>query len=342
MKIILTANNVPFIQGGAEFHVANLERSMRAHGHDVCTIKLPFHFSPYEEVERLMAYCSESKLKSFNGHAVDKVVSLQFPGYGMSHPEHIVWVMHQYRAVYELYDANQTDEKLKSLKKNIEQYDCSAFEKAKKVFANSERVAERIRQYNGFEATRLYHPPPNADTFYSAKSFNYIFCPSRLERLKRQDLLIEAARYIKSPLYIVIAGTGGQQDYYQGLIEKYDLADKVKLLGSVTEQEKIALYARAHSVFFAPFDEDYGYITLEAFYSGKPVITCTDSGGPLEFVQHQENGWVCKPDPQEIARVIDESYANRSHTEDMGLFAKEYIEKLDLNWNKVVDTLLGD
>ena len=40
----------------------------------------------------------------------------------------------------------------------------------------------------------------------------------------------------------------------------------------------------ALGVIFPPLDEDYGYVTLEAMLAAKPVITCTDSGGPLEFV----------------------------------------------------------
>ena len=53
-----------------------------------------------------------------------------------------------------------------------------------------------------------------------------------------------------------------------------------------TTISSIELYADALAVIYPPFDEDFGYVTLEAFLARKPVITCTDSGGPNEFVQH--------------------------------------------------------
>ena len=52
------------------------------------------------------------------------------------------------------------------------------------------------------------------------------------------------------------------------------------------------------------YDEDYGYITLEAFFAGKPVITHTDSGGPLEFVTHEHNGLVTEPNPVSLGNAI--------------------------------------
>ncbi len=65
------------------------------------------------------------------------------------------------------------------------------------------------------------------------------------------------------------------------------------------------LYAHASAVFFGPLDEDYGYVTLEAMLSSKPVITCRDSGGPLEFVVNNETGYVTEPEPEEIAAALE-------------------------------------
>ena len=62
------------------------------------------------------------------------------------------------------------------------------------------------------------------------------------------------------------------------------LQDRVVFAGAIGGDELIDLYAGALAVVYAPFDEDYGYVTLEAFLCAKPVITATDSGGTLEFV----------------------------------------------------------
>ena len=67
-----------------------------------------------------------------------------------------------------------------------------------------------------------------------------------------------------------------------------------------TRQGLIDLYKGALAVIYSPFDEDYGYVTLESFLAHKPVITTTDAGGPLEFVEHETNGFVCEPDRRGI------------------------------------------
>ena len=116
----------------------------------------------------------------------------------------------------------------------------------------------------------------------------------------------------------------------------------MKLVGRFTEAEKLAWYAHAMAVFFGPYDEDYGYITLEAMLAAKPVITCRDSGGPLEFVQQDETGWVVDPDPQAIASAIDAAWENRARTAEMGRAGQAAYHRAGISWEQVVATLLGE
>ena len=55
-------------------------------------------------------------------------------------------------------------------------------------------------------------------------------------------------------------------------------------------------------MLYPPYDEDFGYVTLEAFLSRKPVITATDSGGPNEFVVDGVNGFVRAPEAGGVRR----------------------------------------
>ena len=68
------------------------------------------------------------------------------------------------------------------------------------------------------------------------------------------------------------------------------MADRVELLGFVSADELVALYAGCRAAYYAPLNEDYGYVTVEAFLSRKPVVTTTDAGGPLEFVTDGRDG----------------------------------------------------
>ncbi len=339
MRILLSASQAPFLRGGAELHADNLHAALLRAGHEVERIKLPFKFSPEADIEKLMAFCEGYDMAAPNGQTADRMISLQFPGYGMAHPHHIGWVLHQHRAVYELYDEAQATPALRQLREAVTAFDQRVLPKLRRVFANSKRVAERMLEFNGVHAQPLYHPPPGAERLYCDEEWGYVFVPSRLESLKRQDLVIEAARLLKCPLRILIGGTGGQYERYAGLIERYGLQDRVRLIGNFSESERLALYAHALGVVFVPRDEDLGYITLEAMFAAKPVITCTDSGGPLEFVQPGETGWVTEPTPEALAEALEQLWARKARSRAMGEAGRARIEALGLSWDRVVETL---
>ncbi len=338
MRILVTANLTPFLRGGADYHIKGLVDALAAAGHDAELLRLPFSFSE-ADIERAMSHARSLDLVRPNGMSIDQIISLQFPGYGIAHPDHRIWVMHQHRAVYELYDERAASAGLRELKPRITEFDNQAFAGARAIFANSARVAQRLQQYNGVQATPLYHPPAHVARFYCEPALPYVFFPSRLETLKRQQLVIEAARLMRSRLAIILAGQGGQQHALAELIERHGLGDRVRLIGHITEEEKFAWYARAQAVLFPPRDEDYGYITLEAMLSSKPVLTCSDSGGPLEFVRHEETGWVVPPEPAELAARLDWIAANGPAVSAAGQRARLAYDKADISWDNVVATV---
>jgi glycosyltransferase involved in cell wall biosynthesis len=339
VRILLTATLTPFIYGGADNHINGLAHALRVAGHETEVLRLPFRFEPEAEVMRSMAYARALDMVRPNGMRIDRVISLQFPAWGVRHPDHWVWVMHQHRAVYELYNGQPPSEARAALRTAVTDFDNEALGNAAGLFANSQRVAGRLRQYNGLQATPLYHPPAFAERFYCAEPQPYVFYPSRLEGLKRQSLLVEAARHMRSPLKIVIAGEGGQLDALRAQVAQAGLTDRVRLLGRISEAEKFAFYARSLAVCFLPFDEDYGYITLEAMLSSKPVVTCTDSGGPLEFIREGENGWIVEPDARLLAERLDWIYSNQEQAIRCGRAARAGYEAAGIGWQQVVEQL---
>ena len=168
-----------------------------------------------------------------------------------------------------------------------------------------------------------------------------IFFPSRIEALKRQTLLIEAMRHVRSPVVALIGGTGGQHGTCEQLIVQHGLQERVRLLGPLSDEELRAYYAASLGVFFGPKDEDYGYITLEAMLSAKPVITCTDSGGPLEFVRTGKSGLITEPAPAALAVAMDQLWEDRARAERMGEEGFAHYQRLEISWPKVVQRLLS-
>lgn len=340
MNILIPSLHVPFVRGGADLMTAGLRQALTDFGHHTEIVYFPFDFCSTDHISGLMDFCRTRNFDHVNGYPIHKLVALQFPVYYIPHPDKVVWLMHQHRPVYDLYDPSRASGELAALRKKIQDRDREALTGVPALFTMCENISRRLARFNRIESTPLYHPPAGEDRFYCDAPYEVIFFPSRLETLKRQDLLIRAMALTRSPVTAVIAGEGGRKPHLEALIRELDLTRKVCLAGYISDEEKYALYARSLGVFFGPHDEDYGYITLEAMLSAKPVITCTDSGGPLEFVTDGGTGFVVDPDPGLIAEKIDWLYAHKAKAAEMGRAGRQaYLEK-NISWHHVADTLL--
>ena len=342
MRILIPSIQTPFISGGAQLMTNGLKDALIKNGHEVDIVTIPFKFFPETYIEDLIEIWKKQDFNNFNGFHIDKVIVLQFPAYYVNHNNKILWLMHQHRAVYELYNEKFAIDSLKQLKEKVIQNDTTELSKISKRYSMCQNVSGRLKKYNDLDSIPVYHPPFGEENFYCEESYDYIFCPSRLETLKRQDLLIKAMQYTKSPIVAIIAGTGGQFETYKKLIDDLNVSDKVSLIGSFSDEEKYLLYARSLAVFFAPYDEDYGYITLEAMLSSKPVITCIDSGGPLEFVEDEITGFIIEPNPEIIAQKLDWLYYNKNIAYKLGQKGLEVYKNKNISWDNVVHKLLED
>lgn len=345
MRIAIATVQVPLISGGAEVLSKGLAAALQAHGHQAELVTLPFRFAPESEIRRAMTDWAAQDFNTFDVGRLDRVICLKFPSYYLQHPAKVVWLLHQHRAVYELFDtpygASSRDALARKLRDDIQHQDSAALSDCHRVFTIAQRVSQRLHQYNGVASEALYHPPQSAAHFYCGEQLPYIFFPSRLEALKRQELLIRAMALVRSPVCAIFAGEGGSQPPLEKLIAALGLHTKVRLLGRVNWDEMLAWYANSLAVFFGPFDEDYGYVTLEAMLAAKPVITCNDSGGPLEFVVNDETGCVVDAQPEAIADAIDRLYADRPRAARLGRAGQARYRQLDISWQHVVNRLLA-
>jgi glycosyltransferase involved in cell wall biosynthesis len=215
---------------------------------------------------------------------------------------------------------------------------------ARAVFANSATVARRLKEYCGLDSTPLYHPPRNADRFYCADAHDYLLFPSRIAAMKRQSLVIEALPLTREQVCVRFLGPSDHESYLRSLqsrARELGVESRVQWLGEVDEEAKLRQYAYSLGVIFPPVDEDYGYITLEAMLSGKPVITCTDSGGPLEFVRDGQTGLVAEPTPEALAAAMDAMWADRGKACAMGEAGRDLFKSMDISWETVVKRLLA-
>ena len=348
MKIAIATVQVPFITGGAEIHAKLLHGELVRRGHETEIVSIPFKWYPGETLLNCMIMGRMMDLTEVNGEEIDMVIAMKFPAYYVRHPNKVLWVLHQHRQAYDLWGTEYGDmhawEDGEFIRNTIVRNDNAFIREARRIFTNAENSADRLKKYNDIDALPLYHPPMNHESLKCESFDNYIFYPSRIDKMKRQRLLVEAARFMKTDTRIYLAGKGSEVEfrYLNSLISKYKLKDKVRLLGFITEEEKIGYYANCLGVYFGAYDEDYGYITLEAFFSKKPVIVHKDAGGPLEFVSDAENGYILEPNPKAIARTIDKWSLNKGLAGKMGMNGYDSIVKKNMDWDYVINSLLGE
>jgi glycosyltransferase involved in cell wall biosynthesis len=169
---------------------------------------------------------------------------------------------------------------------------------------------------------------------------DYVLSVGRLEANKRVDLIVRALVHAGPRTRLVVAGGGPLRGQLEQTAEELRVADRVAFTGSVSEQQLIDLYAGALAVVFPPFDEDYGYVTLEAFLARKAVITTTDAGGPLEFVEEGVTGLVCDPTPEALGSAIARLSANPRVAASLG--EAGYERASAITWDGVVDRLMAE
>jgi glycosyltransferase involved in cell wall biosynthesis len=343
-KVLICTTQVPFVSGGAEAHALSLRDALVAAGCDAEIVALPFKWYPPEQIMRGVLAWRLLDLTESNGERVDLVVGMKFPAYAVAHPNKVLWIVHQHRSAYNLagteFDDLSTYPEGARVRELIGHCDREFIPEAKKVFANSRTVAARLKEHNGIDSEPLYHPPPRAARLRAGETGDYVFFPSRVEAQKRQRLLVEAMRHTRTPVRAVFAGGGSELESLRALVADADVGSRVELRGFVAEDELIDLYANALAVCYLPFDEDYGYVTLEAMYAARAVVVARDGGGATEFVEDGATGHIVAPDPREIAARLDELYADRALARRLGARGREKIVALNLSWERVAERLL--
>ncbi|WP_019635694.1 glycosyltransferase family 4 protein [Paenibacillus fonticola] len=339
-KVVVCHSQVPFVHGGAELLVSSLITELKKRDYNTEIVALPFKWYPNDQLIQSAMNWKFIDLSESNGEKIDLVIGTKFPSYGINHNNKVTWLVHQFRQVYDLFGTqySQYDYSPESLsiKELIYRYDTNSLSESKKIFTIAQNTTDRLKKYNSIDSEVLYHPPKHVGFYYCNNFDNYILSVGRLDKLKRVDLLIESLQYTNSNIKCLIAGEGPERETLERLTSKLGLTDRVTFLGFVEDKQLLELYANCLAVYFAPYDEDYGYVTLEAFLSSKPVITLVDAGGVLEFVKEGVNGFVLT-NSDEISVKINYMYQNKHVAKEFGNVGYDMVKHI--SWENVIDRL---
>jgi glycosyltransferase involved in cell wall biosynthesis len=341
--VLVCETQVPFVRGGAELLVEQLVAELRARGVVADRVSLPFKWYPKDEILPHAAAWRMLDLSESNGRPVDLVIGTKFPTYFARHPKKVCWLVHQHRAVYELCGTSYADfehtERDVALRDRIMALDEQMLGECVALYTISQTVTSRLHTYSGLASTPLYHPPLLAPRLQAGPYGSYVLSVARLERNKRVELTVQAVQHFPPNITLVVVGDGTHRSDVERIAEETGVADRVRFVGAVSDNELVELYRDALALIYVPFDEDYGLVTLEAFLAEKPVITANDSGGTLEFVQDGVNGCVVAAESTEIAAAVARLAADRTLASAMGHNGREIAARI--SWDDVVERLVS-
>ena len=341
--VAVVTSSPPFAEGGHLVMARELVRALRDEGHETGLIVTPQNRFGRQASAYLAAWCTDVEL-AHEEKKVDQVISLRFPGYAVQHPNHVLWLNHRMREYYDLWDQFSSHLtwkqgiKERARRALIHRVDGYLFTKMKRRFVISATVQARLRRFGGIQSSVLYPPPPKRD-YRHDRYGDYLFGVSRLSPLKRFDLVLRAlGEPAAASIKCVIAGEGAEYDNLRALAGQLGIEDRVRFVGRISDAEMIGYLAGCRAVIFPPFNEDYGFVTVEAFMCGKPVITCTDSGGPSELVKDGESGYVTAPAPEALAMAMRQLIDDRNLAQRMGEAGHAMASRM--TWSDAISQLL--
>jgi glycosyltransferase involved in cell wall biosynthesis len=341
--IAVVTSSPPMAEGGHMVIARELTRALRESGHDAHMVITPQNRFGRQASAYAATWLTD--VTSTEGRPIDQVISLRYPSYAVRHPRHVCWLNHTMREYYDLwpsFSASLSPQGL--LKERVRRAFVHVADRylltsnVTKLFVQSRTIQERLSMWPSLRSTVLYPPAPRRAYQCAEYGSQFLFV-SRLTRLKRADLVVRAlATEPGRGVSALIAGEGEERPALEHLAAQLRVDDRVTFAGRLSESELLDNLARCRAVVFPPVQEDYGFVTVEAFASRKPVITCRDSGGPAELVQDGVNGLVCDPTPGSLGAAMQRLSDDRSLAERLGTAAFDAGARL--TWPETVRQLV--
>jgi glycosyltransferase involved in cell wall biosynthesis len=344
MKVLVVNNMAPFIQGGAEHLARHLALNIEVAGHSAEVVRIPFSWEPAARIPSQMLLARTLELAN-----VDRVIALKFPAYLVRHPTKVIWLLHQYRQAYDLFETEYSNLRGTgdgaAIRDAIRAADNQAFRESRAIFTNSKTTRDRLVQYNAVDAAVLLPPVNDPESFGGGQPGDYLFVGGRVNAMKRQHLVIEALSHAARDVKIVVAGppdSPADRTRLEKAIVKHHLKGRVHLdLRYLPRNEYADYINHARAVAYLPVDEDsLGYVAMEAALARKPLISAEDSGGILGLAIDGGTGWVVEPSAKALGDALTAAWTDAPRGKALGDGAYRRWTELGIGWPQTVETLL--
>ncbi len=342
-RIAVVTSSPPMAGGGHMVIARELARALREAGHDAHIVLTPQNRFGRQASAYAATWLTD--LGSSEGRSIDQVISLRYPSYAVRHPRHVCWLNHTMREYYDLWDRFSASLSPQGLiKERVRRVLIHTADRylltrnVTRLFVQSRTIQQRLSMWPSLRSTVLYPPAPQRPYRCDGYGEEFLLI-SRLTPLKRTDLLVRAlATSAGAGLRAAVAGDGEERGTLERMASEIGVANRVRFTGALSEEQLIAELGRCRAVCFPTYEEDYGFVTVEAFASRKAVVTCSDSGGPAELVQNGVNGFVTAPTPESFATALRTLADDPSLTERLGSAA--YDKGAKLTWPETVRQLV--
>jgi len=343
-RIAVVTSGQPFGTGGHLEIAHGLARALREAGHRADVVMTPQNRFGRQGGAYLATWLMDLGMAQ-DGGRIDQVISLRYPAYAVRHEAHVCWLTHRMREYYDLWESFSASlTPIQRPKEAIRRRLIHAADRyflthhVRKLFVISGVVRERLERWGGVASTVL-HPPPPPRPYRCDGYGDYIFAVSRHTPLKRLDLLVRAlAEPAAAGVRCIIAGDGEESAALAALVRGLGLEHRVSMVGAIDEAQLVEHLARCRAVCFPAKNEDYGFVTVDALSLRKQVVTCTDSGGPLELVRDGVEGRVTAPAAGPLAEALSSLAADESLACRMG--EAGWRAASALTWSRVVEQLV--
>jgi glycosyltransferase involved in cell wall biosynthesis len=343
-RVLVITSDVPFVEGGHRVIARALCKALQNAGHQSEVWTTPQNRFGHQLKAYLATWLMDIS-ESGDGLPVDHVISLRFPSYAVRHNRHSCWLNHRMREYYDLWESySKKLYKRQFIKESIRRkliFTADKFllgPKRIRLFAQSKNIQGRLSRFGDHDSELLYPPPPERN-YHEGPFPKTILSVGRLHPLKRPELLIRSFALMDKSWKLVIAGRGQEAVELKELAQSLGVAGRIDWKHEADDEELCGLYANCRAVFYGPVDEDYGMVPVEAYASGKPVITCFDSGGAKEWVEGDVCGSIAEPDPKAVAEAL-ELYANEETARKFGEVGRERVSKI--TWDSIIKKLLWE